>query len=133
MKIIEVKINIEVPDGHEFVKVGHAEYGDLISNMGQNSRSCKESVFKKWIFDEPSDDRYFIFKKIDVSWWPENLVCPFVAQDANNKWYGYSRKPVLGGCTWDGPSYSVEEQLIRIDFPEVNWKNSLFANPHNKA
>lgn len=119
----KVEIEVEIPDGHEFVRFD-TQYD---SSSGEIAVSLPQSVN---IFDT-----YAVCRR---AWqWPDWLAANWIAMDGNGIWYAYSDRPTPNSS--DGEWYcadgyvSLSRRFINFDPPPCDyWKKSLRQNPRSK-
>jgi len=122
-----VEIEIDVPDGWEFVRFGTAEEGDTILSVRSPEKTPQSEIGCR-------------YNRIIVrpAWqWPKWLTAPWIAMDKNGDWFGYDREPKRRDVTWAGQSSLVKyRQLDNIEYVAFDppacddWKQSLRRNPH---
>ena len=121
----KIQIEIDVPDGYEFVRFDQRYESDL----DELAVSLPQSK-------SPMDAIYAICRPI---WqWPEWLTAAWIAMDADGAWWAFDREPAKSITRWI--NHSSECLVLRLDFGSLlnfvppicdDWTQSPRQNPRN--
>ena len=129
---MKIEMDIDVPDGFEFVRFGNAKQGDwYIPNYGE---------MQNWGHESSSDGKYMIFRKVPEIIIPDNLkpgwmwkaIDPF---DEEESWLWSPYKPTWKHECWyaKGPSRTISMTHYLPVQPECSVKESLTKIPETRV
>lgn len=134
--VVNQKMEISIPDGFNFVRIGHVLKNEYFLDVG-NSFCKNYSITRpeKWKGDNCSSFGYVILTKIQEFDWPDFINYLYLAKDIHHNWYGFFFKPEIrvNNCRWESGHSSgniISKEGFNIKFPVVDWKDSLLQNPN---
>lgn len=119
------------PTGTQFVAVKIPEGYELAC------REMRAPTQNEWFIDRNGNIAQLIVDNwesgprviLKKKWqWPEWLLAPYIAKNNCNEWHAHNEKPMKTDEDWYSfQKIRVYPGLIKIEFPEVDWENSLMA------
>lgn len=135
----KVELEINLPEGYEFVRYGTPKKGEWFMAHAANSTAVQSKL--NWVSDFESNKR-FILQPVAPPWdWPTWLKAPWIAMDKSGEWWGYEARPTVKGSYWGKRNEDVSDPYPKYDdipfwmldfIPPTctDWTKSLMRNPH---
>lgn len=115
---MKTTIEIDIPDGWEFVRWGMPELGDRV-------------IYFPGLVATPDDSCRFPMVIVRPAWqWPEFIKADWLAKDASGQWYAYESEPTICGLSWYGGALTrISSEAFNFDPPECDWRQSKRRRP----